>query len=73
MLRKQDFIYHAGTILKDKKILSNGGRVLNITSLGSNFLNIRKRIISIIKKLKWKKGFYRKDIGFKIIKNNANN
>ena len=72
-LRKEDFIYHAGTILKDKKILSNGGRVLNITSLGSNFLNIRKRIISIIKKLNWKKGFYRKDIGFKIIKNNANN
>ncbi len=72
-LRKRDFIYHAGTILKGKEILSNGGRVLNITSLGSNFLNIRKRIISIIEKLNWKKGFYRKDIGFKIINSNANN
>ena len=72
-LRKKDFIYHAGTILKGKKILSNGGRVLNITSLGSNFLQIRKRIILIIKKLNWKKGFYRKDIGFKIINNYENN
>ncbi len=70
-LRKNDFIYHAGTELKDKEILSNGGRVLNITSLGHSFLIIRKRIISIIKKLNWKKGFYRKDIGFKVI--NANN
>ena len=61
------FIYHAGTILKDQKIASNGGRVLNIVSLGKNFFNIRKNIINVIKKLNWKDGFYRNDIGWKII------
>ncbi len=70
-LRKNDFIYHAGTKLKNKEVLSNGGRVLNITSLGHSFFKIRNRIISIIKKLNWSKGFYRKDIGHKVI--NANN
>ena len=48
-------------------------RNLNITSVGKNFLNIRKKIISIIKKLNWKDGFYRKDIGWKVINKNANN
>jgi phosphoribosylamine--glycine ligase len=71
-LTKKDYIFHAGTKLKNKKILSNGGRVLNITTTGKNFLNIRKRIIKIIKKLDWKYGFYRKDIGWRVIKKNAN-
>ena len=66
-IKKNDSIYHAGTKLINDKILSNGGRVLNITSTGNNFLNIRKRIIKNIKKLNWKQGFYRKDIGWKII------
>ena len=63
-----DFIYHAGTKIFQKKILSNGGRVLNITSLGNDFLKIRNKIISNIKKLKWKHGFYRTDIGWRVIK-----
>ena len=66
-LTKNDFIYHAGTKLNDNKLFSNGGRVLNITSVGVNFRNIRKKIISIIKKLNWKYGFYRKDIGWRVI------
>ena len=63
-----DFIYHAGTKIFQKKILSNGGRVLNITSLGNDFLKIRNKIITNIKKLKWKHGFYRTDIGWRVIK-----
>jgi len=72
-LTKKDFIYHAGTIIRNQELLSVGGRVLNITSLGDNFLKIRKRIISIIEKINWKHGFYRKDIGWRIIKKNENN
>ena len=72
-LAKNDFIYHAGTKLINKKLVSNGGRVLNITSTGNNFLKIRKKIIKIIKKLNWKSGFYRKDIGWKVISKYANN
>ena len=67
-LSKRNFIYQAGTILKNGNLLSNGGRVLNITSTGRNFNIIRKNIISLIKKLNWKDGFYRKDIGWKVIK-----
>ncbi len=66
-LSKNDYIYHAGTKILDNKVMSNGGRVLNVTSIGNNFLNIRKKIISIIKQLNWKNGFFRKDIGWKII------
>jgi phosphoribosylamine--glycine ligase len=73
ILSKNDFIYHAGTKLKNNQLFSTGGRVLNITSTGKNFFNIRKKIIKLIKKLNWKAGFYRKDIGWKVINKNANN
>ena len=65
---KQDFVYHAGTKYINGELYSNGGRVLNITSLGSKFFKIRKKIISIIKKLNWSDGFYRNDIGWRVIK-----
>ncbi len=67
-LARSEFIYHAGTKFINDELVSNGGRVLNITSKGSNFRNIRKNILKIIKKINWKYGFYRKDIGHKIIK-----
>ena len=66
-LLKSEFIFHAGTKLFGGKIKSNGGRVLNITAVGNSFFEIRKKIISIIKKINWKIGFYRKDIGWKVI------
>ena len=72
-LKKTDFLFHAGTKSNNNKIYSNGGRVLNFTSIGDDFLTIRKRILKLMKKLSWKSGFYRKDIGWKIIKKNENN
>ena len=72
-LKKKDIIYHAGTKILNNQIVSNGGRVLNVTSLGKSFLKIRKRIILIIKNINWRNGFYRKDIGYKVIKNNEGN
>ena len=66
-LSSNDFIYHAGTKEDNDKIYSSGGRVLNITSIGSNFKKIRKKIHLILKKINWKNGFFRKDIGIKII------
>tara|TARA_B100001564_G_scaffold350349_1_gene354689 strand:+ start:1065 stop:2330 length:1266 start_codon:yes stop_codon:yes gene_type:complete len=67
-LNNKDFIYHAGTKYKGNELRTNGGRVLNITSTGKSFSRIRAKIISIIKKINWKKGFYRKDIGWRVIK-----
>ena len=69
-LSKSDFIYHAGTKINNGELKSTGGRVLNVTSIGNNFLKIRNKIILIIKKINWKKGFYRKDIGWKVIDKN---
>ena len=66
-LRKNDFIYHAGTKRVSEDLLSDGGRVLNITNTGTNFSKIRERIIKIIKKINWKDGFFRKDIGWRVI------
>ncbi len=66
-LKKNNFIFHAGTRIVQDQLLSSGGRVLNVTSLGVNFKKIRDNIINILKKINWKHGFYRKDIGRKII------
>ncbi len=66
-LSSSDFIYHAGTKLYNGQLRSVGGRVLNITSIGNSFSKIRKKIIFNIKKLRWNDGFYRKDIGWRII------
>ena len=69
-LSKKEFIFHAGTKYSNKKLLSSGGRIFNITILGNNFYNIRNKITSIYKKLNLKNGFFRKDIGWKIINKN---
>tara|TARA_S200000501_G_scaffold363970_1_gene395526 strand:- start:702 stop:1967 length:1266 start_codon:yes stop_codon:yes gene_type:complete len=66
--KKELFIIHAGTKRYDKNIYSTGGRVLNVVSKGNDFYKIRKRIINLIKKINWKDGFYRKDIGWRVIK-----
>jgi phosphoribosylamine--glycine ligase len=66
-LGKNDYCYHAGTIKKESKIYSCGGRVLNFVSLSNEFKDCRKNSISLIHKLNWSNGFYRKDIGYKVI------
>ena len=66
-IKKNFFIFHAGTKIINNKLISNGGRVLNITGLGNNFLKIRLELIKILKKINWVDGFFRKDIGWRII------
>jgi phosphoribosylamine--glycine ligase len=66
-LNKGDFIYHAGTKKIENKIYSNGGRVINFVSLSSNFKESRNKIFNHINKLDWSGGFFRKDIGYKVI------
>ena len=67
LLDKNSFIFHAGTKTINNELFSNGGRVLNITSTGIKFKKMRKNIIEIIKKINWKNGFFRKDIGWRVI------
>ena len=67
-ISRSNFVYHAGTDYSNNQLRSTGGRILNITSVGTNFYKIRNKIISNIKKLNFKDGFYRRDIGWKVIK-----
>jgi phosphoribosylamine---glycine ligase len=62
-----EFIFHAGTSIKNNKIYSNGGRVLNFVKQSENYKKSREDILKLIENLNWVKGFYRKDIGFKVI------
>ena len=62
------FIFHAGTKINEDTIFATGGRVLNFVSISDDFKDSRNQVIEKIKKLNWKNGFFRKDIGHKIIK-----
>ena len=66
-LKKNEFIFHAGTKKENNKIFSDGGRVLNFVVISKSFKENRDKSIKIIKEINWKNGFYRKDIGFKVI------
>ncbi len=66
-LAENEFIFHAGTKYGNNKIYSNGGRVLNFVVRSKNFIESRERGLELINKLNWKNGFFRKDIGFKVI------
>tara|TARA_Y200000002_G_C22636643_1_gene644942 strand:- start:233 stop:1495 length:1263 start_codon:yes stop_codon:yes gene_type:complete len=66
-LGKSDYVFHAGTIKKENKIYVVGGRVLNFVSLCDNFLEAKKRIYKNLNSLGWTGGFYRKDIGYKVV------
>ena len=67
-LKNNEFIFHAGTQETNSKIYSNGGRVLNFVIKSDEFHKCRKKAIELIEKIDWKNGFFRKDIGFKVIK-----
>jgi phosphoribosylamine--glycine ligase len=68
LLEENEFIFHAGTKLINSNIYSNGGRVLNVVTKSENFKNCRNKALDLLKKINWAGGFYRKDIGFKVIK-----
>ena len=66
-LKKNQFIFHAGTKMLKNKIISNGGRVLNIVTKSSDLKLARENSIELLKRINWENGFYRKDIGYKVI------
>ena len=57
-------VFHAGTKKDNDKIITNGGRVLAVTSLGENFEEAIKKSYQNIEKLHFDTMYYRKDIGF---------
>ena len=67
-LDKQEYIFHAGSLKKEGKTYAIGGRVLNFVALSDEFINARQMIYKRLDELDWQGGFYRKDIGHKVIK-----
>jgi len=61
-------LFHAGTKLVDKKILTSGGRVFCATALGSDLKQAQSKAYNLVEKVSFEGAFYRKDIGFKGIK-----
>ena len=58
-------IFHAGTKEQDKKIITNGGRVLGVTALGDTLESAIKHAYDATKKISWKNKYFRTDIGKK--------
>ena len=67
-LQSNDYLFHAGTRNKNGEVYATGGRVLNFVSLSDNFNDAKKSITKNLDKLSWSDGFFRKDIGYKVIK-----
>ncbi len=64
-------IFHAGTVSADGKLLSNGGRVLNVTARAATVSEAREKAYAAIERIDWPDGFYRKDIGWRAIEREA--
>ncbi|MEO8237312.1 MAG: phosphoribosylamine--glycine ligase [Flavobacterium sp.] len=60
-------VFHAGTKLENGNVLSNGGRVLTVTSYGDDFQQAIKKSYQNIDKLNFDKMYFRKDIGFDLL------
>ena len=66
-LNSDEYLFHAGTIKKNNKLYAIGGRVLNFVTTSENFHSAKKSVHKNLEKLEWSGGFYRKDIGHKVI------
>jgi phosphoribosylamine--glycine ligase len=60
-------IFHAGTKLESNNIVSDGGRVLCATALGSSIQEVQKRAYELVDMVDWHGSYYRTDIGFKAL------
>jgi len=60
-------VFHAGTAMKDGKVVTSGGRVLCVTALGGNVSMAQRRAYEVLEKIKFDGMQYRKDIGYRAI------
>ena len=62
---ENSFVFHAGTKRENGKILTSGGRVLGVTSLGDTLNSAISNVYSRVEKISWQNKYFRKDIGKK--------
>lgn len=63
-------VFHAGTALKDGKVVTSGGRVLGVTALGSDLRTAVDNAYAAVDKICWDNVFYRKDIAHRELERN---
>lgn len=61
-------IFHAGTELKDGKLITTGGRVLNVCAWGNSLKEAKERAYKAVEKIHFEGMHYRKDIGDRALK-----
>ena len=64
---KDTFVFHAGTKKKGDKILTAGGRVLGVTSLGKGIQEAIDRAYAAVEKIHFDRAFFRRDIAAKAL------
>ncbi len=64
---KDSLVFHAGTQKKNNKILTNGGRVLAVTSFGNTIKEAVAQSYTSLQLIAFEKMYYRKDIGFDLM------
>lgn len=60
-------VFHAGTVIDDGNVVTNGGRILCVTALGDSVSEAQSRAYQRVKKISWDKVAYRTDIGYRAI------
>ncbi len=65
-------VYHAGTELREGKLISNGGRVLGVTGTGASIQEAYTNAYNCVSSIKFAGGFYRKDIGYRELNRRKN-
>ncbi len=60
-------VFHAGTKLEGKRLLANGGRVLNVTARGDSVAQAQARAYGAVDAIDWPGGFCRRDIGWRAL------
>jgi phosphoribosylamine--glycine ligase len=64
---KDVVVFHAGTAVKDKDLVTNGGRVLGVTALGDTIADAKERAYQAVEKIKFDGAYFRRDIADKAI------
>ena len=66
-------VFHAGTTLDNRNVVTDGGRVLGVTALGQSFTDAKKSAYDSVAKIDWDGAWFRKDISDKAVFHGSDN